>query len=178
MFIFAVDMKVVTHIENALYSFRWAESTDNVLDEMAVKYTDVLHLQNYFEGRPEGLRYYKESVEKAVAKTVRESSAIIEELYDLAERSNNDEEPDLDELFTPLHREAAYNHPRYYTDYKANGEEAPWVRLYAVKIDTNMHVLTGYAIKLVPKMQDDPLLIKELEKLDQATEYLKSEGYL
>jgi hypothetical protein len=50
------------------------------------------------------------------------------------------------------------------------------LRVYAIKIDENLFVITGGAIKLEWKMQDHPDTQKEKIKLDQAKNYLKRNG--
>lgn len=96
----------------------------------------------------------------------------------MAENSLIDKTPDLDDFFEPLHKTEAFGHPRFYTDFKAKGVKAPWVRLYAVKLDENLYVLTGFGIKLVKGMKDDEKLKAELLKLEKATQHLRSTGML
>src|SRR5699024_2725513 len=47
-----------------------------------------------------------------------------------------------------------------------------YLRVYAIKIDDNCFVITGGAIKMSQKMQDHPDTAKELQKLNQAKDYL------
>lgn len=88
------------------------------------------------------------------------------------------QQPNLDELFKPLHKTEGFRDPGYFTDYKARGYVAPWVRIYAIKLDSNLYVITGFGIKMVKQMKEDPLLNRELEKLRKASSFLQSEGLL
>jgi hypothetical protein len=51
-----------------------------------------------------------------------------------------------------------------------------YLRLYAIKIDDNMFVVTGGAIKLTRTMSEHPDTVIELAKMNRCKEYLKSEG--
>ncbi len=124
------------------------------------------------------MNFYQVDATTAITKTVQEANAILQELLDYSENVGNNEKPDLDELFEPLHKEEAYNHKRFHTDFKAKGFDAPWVRIYAVKIDDNLFIITGYGIKLTQQMQDDSILLEELNKLERATNFLIQEGYI
>lgn len=48
-----------------------------------------------------------------------------------------------------------------------------WLRLYAIRIDTNTYLITGGAIKLSGKMEDRPHTTLELTKLEQCKRYLE-----
>ena len=50
------------------------------------------------------------------------------------------------------------------------------LRIYAIKIDTNLFMITGGAIKLVHKMREHDDTIKEKNKLEAAKVYLKRNG--
>ena len=169
-------MKIVEIVEDSLYVIKWQEDNMHSLDEMADKLSDAEWLNDYFEENKGKLSYYHGiTISKAVRKTIIEGNELLQELLAFANFEGHDA---LDDLFQPLHKEEAYSHRRFYTDYKAKGVRALWVRLYAVKCDTNLYVITGYGIKLVRKMQDDEYLRNELKKLEKATNYLNEIGML
>lgn len=179
MFTFILDMEVDTIIEGSLYAIHWEDDEHNSLDQMAILYSDVEYLEKFFDENREGLKYYKRpsyTPQDAIIRTIQETDALIQELKEFATNSLSNKKKVLDDLFEPLHTDDAFNHPRYYTDVKAKGypDEAPWLRVYAVKCDENLYVITGYGLKLVRDMRDDEDLLKELSKLDIATHYLKS----
>ncbi len=169
---------MVTIIEDALYAIHWPNSHLHELDQMAELLTDVEYVTNYFNRFPKGLEYHNISILEAVVRTRKEATQIINELFEVSEASLIGKEPDLDNLFEKLHKPEYYEHHRYYTDCKLKGLEAPWVRIYAIKVDQNVYVITGFGIKLVLKMQDDPLLLDELKKLESASLFLKEIGVL
>lgn len=53
---------------------------------------------------------------------------------------------------------------------------ASWLRIYAIRVEKNVFVVTGGAIKLTPAMQDRPHTQLELEKLNKCRDYLKVNG--
>jgi hypothetical protein len=178
MLIFAFQMEIVEIIEGSLYAIKWQDDNMHSLDEMADKLSDAEWLYDYFEENKSKLSYYRDvTIGKAVRKTIIEANELLQEIWDLA-NTDHEENEALDDLFEHLHKEEAYNHSRYHTDFKAKGYKAPWVRIYAVRCDDNLYAITGYAIKLVRKMQDDEDLRNELKKLESATYSLKEIGML
>jgi hypothetical protein len=180
MFIIVKIFEIKEIITGALYAVHWTAEADHSLDKMAEQYQDAEFLHAYFEQNKERLDFFRTDVQNAVIKTMNEANELIQQLFELAKNSAQFTQPDLDSLFVQLHKEGAFTHPRYYTDFKAVGRrgEAPWIRIYAIKCESNLYVITGYGIKLVRQMQDDPLLIIERDKLERASRYLKKEGYL
>lgn len=51
-----------------------------------------------------------------------------------------------------------------------------WLRFYAIELDGVIHIITGSAIKLYPRMQDSKNTIKELVKLQSCRDFLINEG--
>jgi len=167
--------KRITHLT------KWR--SHNSLDQMAIWYNDAEFLDEYFNENAEKLTYYNNpsyTPQDAAIRTQQEATALIRELKALATNGLTGDGGSLDDLFEPLHAVEAYSHPRYYTDVKAKGypNEAPWLRVYAVKCDDNLYVITGFGLKLVQDMRDDPNLVNELRKLEKATEYLDSIGMI
>ncbi len=84
----------------------------------------------------------------------------------------------LDELFKPLDitdtrmseltREKARNWDR--------DRHASWLRIYAIRLEPNVYVVTGGAIKLSRKMQEREHTALELDKLNRCKAYLKANG--
>lgn len=132
-------MEIVSIVDGALYSILWSPNEEHALDEMAIKLMDVEYLSSFFENQKEKLNYFKVNTLKAVHKTIHETDEIIQELSKLASNSVTNHQTDLDSLFEPLHKNEAFQHPRYHTDFKAKGyqNEAPWIRIYAVRCDKN-----------------------------------------
>jgi len=172
-----------TIIENSLYAILWEGEEYNSLDQMVISYNDAEFLNEYFNKHAEKLTYYVNpsyTPQDAAIRTRREATALTQELKALATEGLTKDGHSLDDIFEPLHAVGAYNHPRYHTDVKAKGysDKAPWLRVYAVRCDDNLYVITGFGLKLVQDMRDDPDLVIELQKLESATYYLDSIGMI
>ena len=53
---------------------------------------------------------------------------------------------------------------------------ASWMRVYAVRVEKNVFIVTGGAIKLTHYMEDRPHTQLELDKLNKCKEFLKENG--
>lgn len=84
----------------------------------------------------------------------------------------------LDDLFVPLgeadrviaelSREKARNWDRTH--------HASWLRVYAIRLEPNVYIVTGGAIKLTRTMQDRAHTQTELDKLNRCRQFLMAEG--
>lgn len=172
-------MEIETLIEGSLYAIRWDGDQTNCFDLMAETYNDLEFLHDYFHTNIDKLKYFWKQTtnpDEAAIRTKQEANILLQKILEASDAGSIS----LDSLFAPLHSHGAYYHPRYNTDVKAKGYEdnAPWVRVYAVKCEDNIYVITGFGLKLVSKMEEDADLQNELNKLDRATSYLKSIGLL
>ena len=83
-----------------------------------------------------------------------------------------------DELFIPLSsadmtiRELAREKAR---NWNRTGH-ASWLRVYAIRLEKNVFVITGGAIKLTRTMQERSHTQAELDKLNQCRQFLASNG--
>ncbi len=67
-----------------------------------------------------------------------------------------------------LSREKARNWDR--------ARHASWLRIYAIRLEPNVYVVTGGAIKLTRTMQERNHTALELSKLNSCRAYLKNNG--
>jgi hypothetical protein len=77
----------------------------------------------------------------------------------------------LDKLFRSLSKNSlqAQQLPKYKSVKK-------WLRIYAIRIESNYYVVTGGAIKQSQKMEDHILTRAELKKLEQCRNFLIEKG--
>jgi len=117
-----------------------------------------------------------QSVEEAVKRTLEDASRFEEHLLELAENGDQDPSQALQALFEPLNNFEF----RLINLQKSKGKywRSPWLRLYAIRIDANLFVITGGAIKLTHKMSDREHTRIELEKLEKAKNYLLETGLI
>lgn len=75
---------------------------------------------------------------------------------------------ELDMSMTELTREKARNWWRH--------RHPSWLRVYAIRLEANVFVITGGAIKLTPTMQERCHTEEELTKMNTCREYLRQNG--
>ena len=120
------------------------------------------------------------SREDAIKKTIEEISNIEDALYDFFTEGVKGSGIGLDQLFRPLN-----DHEYMIVDLQKSKARAdkkriknPWCRLYAIRLDRNLFIVTGGGIKLTRTMNESPHLTEELDKLNRTYSYLKSNNIL
>ncbi|MCM1452304.1 MAG: hypothetical protein NC102_08590 [Clostridium sp.] len=169
-------MEFVRIIEN--YDHLWAvKDRDEDVDELTLlfrKWNNVEYLLNFFIENFDDLKdFFKiERLDKAVEDTLEDAERLQELVMEFPYTQN------LDDIFKPLGitdtrlseltREKARNWNRE--------RHASWLRIYAIRLEPNVYVITGGAIKLTRTMQEREHTAKELEKLNRCKSFLKSNG--
>ncbi|MBD5248041.1 MAG: hypothetical protein HDS54_07770 [Barnesiella sp.] len=169
-------MKFVRIIEN--YDHLWAvQAPTGDVDELTLlfrNWTNGEFLFDFFMENFEDLKsfFHIERIDEAVNDTFEDAEALQEMVLDFPYTEH------LDELFKPLDitdarirelsREKARNWDR--------NRHASWLRIYAIRLEPNVYVITGGAIKLTRTMQEREHTAAELEKLNRCKAFLKSNG--
>ncbi len=160
------------------YNHLWAvKSTDEEVDELTLlfrKWNNAEYLLDFFMENFDDLKsFFKiERLDRAVEDTLEDSEALQEMILDFPYTEH------LDELFKPLDisdkrlseltREKARNWDR--------DRHASWLRIYAIRLEPNVYVVTGGAIKLTRTMQEREHTALELNKLNRCKAFLKANG--
>lgn len=160
------------------YDHLWAvKSPDEEADELTLlfrKWNNAEYLLDFFMANFEDLKeFFKiERLDQAVEDTFEDADALEELVLDFPYTEH------LDELFKPLDitdtrmseltREKARNWDR--------DRHASWLRIYAIRLEPNVYVVTGGAIKLSRAMQEREHTAIELDKLNRCKAYLKGNG--
>ncbi len=107
-------------------------------------------------------------------------------IYDTLEDANELEKiilefpmtADLSVFFKPLGEKDAYvsQLTREKGKLDHTNRHPSWLRIYAVRLERNVYVVTGGAIKLAEKMQDAEITNEELNKLNACRNYLEKNG--
>jgi hypothetical protein len=120
-------------------------------------------------------KQYGMGKDDAVRRTRQEAESLLRSFLDLYDCCKKGMKPDFDILFRPL-GEGCYEHQLLRS--KAYGKKrAPsFLRIYAIKIESNAYVITGGAIKLTRTMGECPYLEKEFKKLNQVRTWLQKLG--
>lgn len=160
-------------IHDHLWAVRWDGEDDNEVNRLFEQWHDVSYLRGFFKKNSEVIYgYFRTNIKSAIEDTIEDAEYLETQLLD----SVSDES--LDALFAPLgpadskvfclQRNKARNETR--TDHHS------WLRIYALKLDGGHYLITGGAIKMAKKMQDNPETDRELHKLNECRNYLKSLG--
>lgn len=160
------------------YDHLWAvKEPDKNIDELTQLFRDWTNGEYLFEFFMENFDdlkeyFHIERINEAIEDTFEDVDALQELILEFPYTEN------LDELFTPLDitdsrtrelsREKARNWDRQ--------RHASWLRIYAVRLEPNVYVVTGGAIKLTRAMQDREHTMVELKKLNRCKSYLKENG--
>ena len=160
------------------YDHLWAvKSPDEEVDELTLlfrKWNNAEYLFDFFMENFDDLKgFFKiERIDQAVQDTFEDAEELEELVLDFPYTEH------LDDIFKPLSmadnrmlelsREKARNWDR--------DRHASWLRIYAIRLEPNVYVVTGGAIKLTRTMQDREHTALELEKLNRCKSYLKDNG--
>ena len=61
---------------------------------------------------------------------------------------------------------------------KNTANHASWLRIYAIKLEPGIFVVTGGALKLTATMQEREHTLRELYKMEKVRQYLLSENVI
>jgi len=157
-------MNIVPIFEPYLYAVRYKNELVDELERLFDEWSDIEKLEQFFESNAKDLGYYGISVEEAIGETLKESTAFRKNLIEIVEHEGQQ----LDAIFKNLN----VNELGVYELVKQKSRRR-WLRLYAIRIDTNVYMVTGGAIKLTFKMEERIHTQKELDKLERCRNYLK-----
>lgn len=172
-------MEIVTIFANYLYAFKYDNEEADELERLFDCWHDVSFLKDFFERQEsdllDGFWGKFMSVEKAVSETREEAQEFTDWILESCENVKNGNKPDLDSLFKPLNNTDSYCVELLKT--KAYGVKTKsWLRIYAVRVEPNVYIVTGGGIKLTATMNDREHLEEELNKLRKGVQYLKAQN--
>lgn len=165
-------------IEESLYTVQFDNEDRDELQKAFNLWNDPQFLYDFFKEHKKDLQsgFYGEiSITEAVRITRFEAKKLQKELFKLANEGLSGKGGNLSQLFKPI--EAKELGKAYEKD-KAHGlGKNSWLRLYAIRINVNVFVICGSAIKLTRTMNEKQHLTIELEKLETTKKYLKTDDY-
>lgn len=157
-----------------LWAVRYEGETDNALFTVFDQWTDVIYLRSFFkENWSDMSSFYKiKDVGTAVEDTIEDSEELESLLLSLSS------EDDLDKLFHPLEnfRITEMLLGKEKARLKRGRGHSSWLRIYAIKLEQGVYVITGGAIKLTLKMEEREHTRIELRKLEMVRQYLLAEN--
>lgn len=131
-------------------------------------WSNPMYLYDYFERNQVYLsvKFWRAFSIEDAARITKQKAFEFEEL--LTEKNTN-----IESLFQPLD-----NRTIHFTEIIKGKSKYDWLRLYAIKIDSNRFLITGGAIKLTHKMEDHESTRDELKKLEKTKKFLVELGVI
>ncbi|MDE5827533.1 MAG: hypothetical protein K2H57_08175 [Duncaniella sp.] len=153
-----------------LWAVRYNTCLDNVLDTILDQWNDVVWLRSFFKQNMNDLASYFKitDVNQAIYDTIEDSDRLQCLILDISPDAN------LDEIFRPLdngrisemllgkEKARLRNIPRH----------ASWLRIYAIKLEPGIYIITGGAIKLTRTMQEREHTLVELARMEKVRNFL------
>lgn len=159
-------------IKGSLYTVQFDHETEfiHAFAKCFEQWNDPIYLRDFFEENKTDLNHSfwnKITVEDAIRKTRKDANLLEQALLEIAETGKTERLETLSTIFEPLSKNVFGD----YEKDKAKGIlRQSWLRIYAIRIEANLFLVTGGGIKLTKKMEKH--LLKELEKLEIAKQYL------
>ncbi|MCC5944746.1 MAG: hypothetical protein JJT94_07400 [Bernardetiaceae bacterium] len=161
-------MKIVRIFEN-LFAFQYEKEALNEYDKLFELWSDVGYLEQFardnIDDIPDKL-FFDENLNAKVSRFIEYILYQVDQLDDTLIRLI--EHGDLDHFFSPLH-----NQEYRIVELSLQKGKLSFLRIYAIRIEKNIYVITGGAIKLTQKMQDRPHTSKQLDILKSCRSYLQ-----
>lgn len=164
-------------VKGSLYSARFQKEEQNEFSRIFALWNDAEFLEDFFESHRQDLHSFWQhvTVEEAVMATMEEANILERKLVRIAEKGFTDREETLSGLFSPLRNGFTRVEPLEKNKVRGHRRHS-WLRLYAVRLDVNVFVISGGAIKLTRTMNERTHLVMELKKLDMLCAYFRESG--
>ena len=160
--------------DDRLWATRYDGCVDNVLDILFDQWNNVVWLRDFFKANIEDLiSYFKiTSVNNAIYDTIEDSERLQCLIMDISP------EADLDKLFRPLEKTRFSDMllSKEKARLKDTVRHASWLRIYAIKLEPGIYVITDGAIKLTCTMQEREHTLHELVKMEKVRTFLLEHG--
>ena len=160
--------------DGRLWAVRYDGKEDNCFEELFCQWFDMQWLTSFFKDNLDDLKSYFHitDVYEAVLETVDEAARLECLMLDISPDAN------LDMLFR--HLENSRFSEMLLGKEKAKGDGSycrpSWLRIYAIKIEPGVYLVTGGAIKLAATMAERSHTLLELAKLERVRNYLMDNG--
>lgn len=157
-----------------LWAVRYDDCLDNVLDTMLDQWNDVSWLRTFFKQNIGDLASYFKitDVNQAIYDTIEDSERLQCLIMDISP------DADLDKIFRPLENNRTLE--MLLGKEKARLHDTPrhtsWLRIYAIKLEPGIYVITGGAIKLTRTMQEREHTLVELARMEKVRRFLIENG--
>lgn len=167
-------MKIVPIFGEHLKAIKYPEEEKDEFARLFELWQDSEYLEDFFEAHETDLAsgfWGDIGVIEATLETYDYAEQLEEKLLLYAQQSKEELLQGLDQIFKPLHD--SQTQVRHLNKSKAKRK---WLRIYALRIDTNVYIITGGAIKLTRTMQERAHTGQELIKLEEVRKFLILKG--
>lgn len=167
-------MELVPIFDKVLYAIKYEGETKDEFRRLFDLWADPEYLEEFFEQNIEDITngYYGTiSVEGAIFETYDYAETFEKKLVDLSKLSTAGKLSGLENIFKPLDD----LQPTVLQLNPSKSREI-WLRIYALRVETNIYIITGGAIKLTKKMSDRPHTNEELRKIASCRDFLFANG--
>lgn len=160
--------------DERLWAVVYDGEEENVLTQLFSHWTDLDYLYAFFEKNWDDLTAYFDitDINQAVSDTGQDAMSLKAVLLDIRPDAN------LDRVFRPL--DNLRIHEMILSTEKAKGRRRSghdsWLRIYALKFESNAYLITGGAIKLTHLMEEREHTRQELLNLEYVRRTLLEEG--
>ncbi|KAA6437082.1 hypothetical protein FEM33_20415 [Dyadobacter flavalbus] len=159
--------KIKIVVPKTLLSAQFFGSEKDELARIFNLWRNVIHLEEFFEENYSDLsaKYYNiHSVEEAVFKTIEQATSFRNLII---QHANSNNENNLSKLFVPYHNSSVS------LARESSKAKNSWLRIYAIRLDYNLFIVSGGAIKLTRRMDRNHLQIED-KKMKILQAYLKA----
>lgn len=135
---------------------------------------DAEYLEEFFEFHKADLTsgFWDDiDVNSAIFETYDYAEIFEQRLCELSSQSSKGVKSGLDKIFRPLH-----NLQTQVISLGKSKAKQNWLRIYALRIESNVYVITGGAIKLTRTMQEREHTNRELERMEAVRNFLIQHG--
>lgn len=162
--------------DGRLWAVQYDECPTNALQMIFDQWEDILWLHDFFNENINDLsNYFKiTDVNQAIFDTLSDRERLQCLILDISPDAN------LDKLFRPLHNSRTHEMllGLEKARLKNTQHHASWLRIYAIKLEPGIFVVTGGAIKLTATMQEREHTLNELYKMEKVRQHLLSENVI
>lgn len=167
--------------EDILHNGRlWAVVYDgdnqDALTKTFANWLDPGFLEDFFSRNIKDLETYFHitNLDIAIYDTIADAASLSCLILDIRPEAN------LDKIFRPLENQRI--HEMLLSREKAKGKRTTihnsWLRIYAIKLEKGIYLITGGAIKLTHLMSDREHTLQELRKMEMVRNYLLDNGII
>ena len=152
--------------DGRLWAVHFDNDKENALEKVMSQWSDAGWLADFFTQNFDDLITYFRiiNIEDAIYQTMEDRDELACIIMDISPDAN------LDHFFRPLENSRASE--MLLGREKGRPNRRSWLRLYAIKLNVGVYIITGGAIKLTHTMQEREHTLQELEKMEKVRNFL------